>query len=225
MVEVAKARPETIWEMPTLAPPPTPELSVHPAAPVVEKDESRTAVPVSDEQKPAREHKRRKVVLIVAAVSVILLVSAIYYVSVVVYPFSSLNSSRIEADEKAAIQSMRTIHEAEAKYQATYPDRGYACSLAKLGGYRILGHPTADAAQLLPNDLAAGASKGYIFDTACAYYGEIGGRVLNYNLYAYPRIAGKTGNRGFCTNSSSEYITVDPKVDPARGAQCSQRLK
>jgi serine/threonine protein kinase len=225
VVEVAKARPETIWETPTLAPPPTPELSVRPAIPVVEKNESRAAVQVSKEQKPVRKHKRRKVVLIVAVVVCILIVSAIYYVSVVVYPFSSLNPSRIEADEKAVIQSMRAIHEAEAKYQAMYPDRGYACSLAKLGGYRILGRPTADAAQLLPNDLAAGASKGYIFNTACMYNGYEEGRVAGYNLYAYPRIVGQTGNRGFCGNWLSDDITVDPKVNPARGAQCSQRLK
>jgi serine/threonine protein kinase len=223
VVEEAKAKPETIWETP--APPPTPELSARPADPVVAEDAVSAAVPVGVEQKPARKRKRRKMAMIMVGVAIILLIPMILNMYVTVYPYSSLNPSRIDADESAAIQSVRAIHEAEAKYQATYPDRGYACSLANLGGTRLFGHPTADAAQLLPNDLAAGASKGYIFVTACMYEGYIGGRVAGYNLYANPQIAGKTGNRGFCSNWFSNDITVDPKVNPARGAQCTQHLK
>ena len=223
VVEDAGARPETIWETP--APWPMPEASVRLAAPEVAEDEVSAAVPVSEEQQPPRKRDLRKIAMIVTAVAVILFVLEILYLYVKLNPFSSLNPSRIEANEAAAIQSMRAIHEAEAKYQAAYPDRGYACDLAKLGGNRIFGHPAADAAQLLPNDLAAGASKGYIFVTACMYEGYIGGRVVGYDLYAYPQIVGKTGNRGFCSYWLSDNIKVDPKVNPAHGAQCSQPLK
>jgi type IV pilus assembly protein PilA len=166
------------------------------------------------------------VVLIVAAVVVILLASAIYIATEMLYPISFSDASRIKADEAAAIQSIHAISDAEEKYKATYPDVGYADSLAKLGGYRILGHPTADAAQLLPGDLAAGYSKGYIFTMNCmnTWSQSEGSRVGGCNLYAYPRIAGKTGNRGFCMLWGYGFW-VDPKVNPTRGAQCSQRLK
>jgi len=223
VVEDAGARPETIWETPAIRP--MPEASVRLAIPEVAEDEVSAAVPVSEEQQPPRKRDLRKIAMIVTAVAVILLVLEILYLYVKLNPFSSMNPSRIEADEAAAIQSMRVIHEAEAKYQAAYPDKGYACDLAKLGGHGIFGHPTADAAQLLPNDLAAGASKGYIFVTGCMSEGYIGGRVVGYNLYANPQIVGKTGNRGFCNYWFSDDIWVDPKVNPARGADCSQRLK
>jgi hypothetical protein len=218
VVEEAQARPETILETPAPAPPPTPELSAHPATPEIAGDAVSAAVPVGEKQKSAPKRKRRKVVLI--AVAVILLVSMILFVNDVVCP------SLIKADEAAAIQSMRAIHEAENKYMATYyPDRGYTCSLAKLGGNRSSGSPTAEAAQLLSNDLAAGASNGYKFTTSCAYEGQIGGRVIGYNLFATPRIVGITGIRGFCSNSLSDTISVDPKVNPFLGVGCSQPLE
>src|SRR5579885_85616 len=53
------------------------------------------------------------------------------------------------ANETSAIQSLRTIHEAEIQYNTTYPQNGYACSLAALGGNASSGPPTPQAAQLL----------------------------------------------------------------------------
>jgi hypothetical protein len=226
VVEEAKGRPETIRETSAPAPPQTPELSSRPAGPEIAEDAASAVVSDGEKQKPTPRRERRKVVLIVAAVVVILLASAIYIATEMLYPISFSDASRIEADEAAALKSIHAINDAEEKYKAMYPDVGYADSLAKLGGYRILGHPTANAAQLLPGDLAAGYSKGYIFTMNCmnTWSQSAGSRVGGCNLYAYPRIAGKTGSRGFCMLWGYGFW-VDPKVNPARGAQCSQRLK
>src|SRR5579875_2593894 len=71
---------------------------------------------------------------------------------------------RAQANETSALQSLHAIQEAETQYNANYPQDGYACSLAALGGEDKSGHPTPQAAQLLPNDLASGEKSGYTFN-------------------------------------------------------------
>jgi type IV pilus assembly protein PilA len=126
------------------------------------------------------------------------------------------------ANEHAAIQSMRTIQQAELMYSVTYPSHGYACSLRALGGDPNAGPPSADAAQLLPGDLASGPTSGYIFNLSnCAHVNLHGGdRVTGYHLTAVPQTVGKTGHRGFCSDESGVI-----KYDPTGGTQCVQPLE
>ncbi|HEX3662786.1 MAG TPA: type II secretion system protein [Acidobacteriaceae bacterium] len=126
------------------------------------------------------------------------------------------------ANETSAIQSLRTIHEAEIQYNTTYPQNGYACSLAALGGSASAGVPTPQASQLLQPDLASGVKSGYVFNiTNCTKT-----TVNNQDMYtsweatAVPQAVGKTGHNGFCLDMSGEI-----KKDPAGGTNCTVPLR
>lgn len=115
------------------------------------------------------------------------------------------------ADETEAISSLKTLNQMEGQYAAAYPNRGFACSLTALGGNPKLGAPNADAAQLLPDDLARGAKAGYRFAFAsCA--------AKSYEIVATP--AGKTGHRTFCIDQD-----VDLRVNPDGGTTCTETLR
>src|ERR1700744_4114052 len=67
---------------------------------------------------------------------------------------------RKQANETSAVQSVRTIGQAELQYNSAYPANGFACSLPALGGDPKSGAPTAQASQLLDTGLAAGQKAG-----------------------------------------------------------------
>jgi type IV pilus assembly protein PilA len=126
------------------------------------------------------------------------------------------------ANETSAIQSLRTIHEAEIQYNTSFPQNGYACSLAALGGNASSGAPTAQSSQLLQQDLASGVKSGYVFNiTNCTKT-----TVNNQDMYtsfeatAVPQAVGKTGHNGFCLDMTGEI-----KKDPAGGTNCTVPLR
>jgi type IV pilus assembly protein PilA len=127
-----------------------------------------------------------------------------------------------QANEIAAKKSIRTIQQAELMYSETYPSHGYSCSLRALGGDPSAGQPTAEAAQLLPGDLASGIKFGYIFTISnCAKVSLSGTeRVTGYTVTAVPQTVGKTGHRGFCSDESGII-----KYDPTGGTNCTQPLE
>lgn len=134
----------------------------------------------------------------------------------------TMGSMKKHAAEYAAIQSIKNIQQAEMMYSETYPTRGYACSMQALGGDPNAGQPSAEAAQLLKNDLAMGTKDGYIFTISnCAKVSLSGtDRVTGYMITAVPITPGKTGNRGFCSDESS-----DVKYDPIGGTNCTQPME
>ncbi len=126
------------------------------------------------------------------------------------------------ANETSAIQSLRTIHEAEIQYNTPFPQNGYACSLAALGGNASAGVPTAQSSQLLQQDLASGVKSGYVFNiTNCTKT-----TVNNQDMYtsfeatAVPQAVGKTGHNGFCLDMTGEI-----RKDPAGGTNCTVPLR
>ncbi|HEX4038904.1 MAG TPA: type II secretion system protein [Acidobacteriaceae bacterium] len=126
------------------------------------------------------------------------------------------------ANETSALQSLRTIHEAEIQYETTYPGNGFSCSLSQLGGNASSGPPSAQAAQLLQADLASGNKSGYTFNiTNCTKT-----TVNNQDMYtsfeatAVPQAVGKTGHNGFCLDMTGEI-----RKDPTGGTNCSVPLR
>src|SRR6202046_163703 len=61
---------------------------------------------------------------------------------------------RKQAQETSAVQSLRTIGQAELQYNSAYPANGFSCSLASLGGQPGSGAASSQAAQLIPAGLA-----------------------------------------------------------------------
>jgi type IV pilus assembly protein PilA len=134
----------------------------------------------------------------------------------------TFGSVKKQANEIAAKKSIQTIAQAELMYSVAFPSHGYACSLRALGGDPSAGPPSAEAAQLLPSDLASGVKSGYIFNLSnCTSVSQNGTeRVTGYRLTAIPQTPGKTGHRGFCSDASG-VITYDP----TGGSNCTQPLE
>jgi type IV pilus assembly protein PilA len=124
--------------------------------------------------------------------------------------------------ETSAIQSVRTIGQAELQYNSAYPARGFSCSLSALGGDPKSGAPSAESAQLIQADLASGQKAGYTFAITNCSKVTINNQDMytSYEITAVPNAVGKTGDRGFC---SDENNTI--RYDPAGGTNCTQPIQ
>jgi type IV pilus assembly protein PilA len=130
----------------------------------------------------------------------------------------TVGSLKKRANDLSALQSIRTVQQAELQYSVTYPANGFACTLAALGGDPNSGAPSAASAQILQGDLASGSKNGYIFTLTCNDKVTVSGvdRFNTYSINAVPQTVGKTGDRGFCSDQSGII-----KFDPAGGINCT----
>ena len=126
---------------------------------------------------------------------------------------------RKTANETSAAQSVRTIGLAELQYSSAYPQNGFACSLAALGGQPGSGAPTPQAAQMLPPDLAVGQKAGYSFAITNCTKVTVNNQDMftSFQVTATPNSVGRTGDRGFCSDENNMI-----KVDPQGGTNCTQ---
>jgi type IV pilus assembly protein PilA len=137
---------------------------------------------------------------------------------ILIVAIPSLLRSRKQADEAAAISSLRTIVTAEIMYESTYPASGYACSLSQLGGDPQAGQPTPQAAQLIEDRLASGKWSGYTFTIShCATSGENSAEWnAGFKVTAVPDNTLHGHPRGFCTD-----LTGVIRADPNGGTNCT----
>ena len=128
---------------------------------------------------------------------------------------------RSQANETAAMEELRTLNSAEIQYETDYPANGFSCNLSQLGGDPKSGAPSAQAAQLIPADLASGYKSGYLFAiTNCTKVNVNNKDVYtSFEVTAVPQAVGKTGHRGFCMDQTGEV-----KADPAGGTNCTQPI-
>jgi len=117
---------------------------------------------------------------------------------------------------------LRMLNAMEREYSATYPDRGFAWSLENLGGNLNAGPPTADAAQLIPEDVASGNKAGYTLSfTGCTKsIVNNKARVTGYKIIAVPNVKNRSGDYGFCTDESAQI-----RYDPNGGTNYTELLK
>jgi type IV pilus assembly protein PilA len=129
---------------------------------------------------------------------------------------------RKQANETSAVQSVRTIGQAELQYNSAYPANGFSCSLAALGGDPKSGAPTAQASQLLDAGLAAGQKAGYTFAITNCTKVTINNQDMytSYEITAVPQSIGNSGDRGFCSDANNII-----KFDPAGGTNCTQPIQ
>ncbi len=126
------------------------------------------------------------------------------------------------ANETSAMQSVRTIGQAELQYSSAYPSNGFSCTLAALGGVPGSGAPTPQAAQMLPPDLASGQKAGYTFAVTNCTKVSVNNQDMftTFQVTAVPTSVGHTGDRGFCSDENNII-----KVDPQGGTNCTQLLQ
>src|SRR4030081_978532 len=110
-----------------------------------------------------------------------------------------------QAHETSAVQSVRTIGQAELQYNSAYPASGFACSLPALGGDPKSGAPTAQAAQLISPDLASGQKAGYTFAITNCSKVTVNNQDMytSYEITAVLNAVGKTGDRGYCSDENN----------------------
>jgi type IV pilus assembly protein PilA len=124
------------------------------------------------------------------------------------------------ANEVSAQASLQALMSAESMYQSTYPTAGYACTIQALAGDPGAGQSSAQAAGIINGQLATGVKDGYMFNiTNCTKVtANNSERITGYTLTAVPATIGRSGDRGFCLESSDGSM----KADPAGGTNCTQ---
>jgi type IV pilus assembly protein PilA len=153
-------------------------------------------------------------------VELLLALAGVLVLMTIVVP--ALEHANRRADEADAVESLRTLNQMEGQYAANYPEHGFACSRAELGGKPSDGPPTPEAAQLVDADLARGIKSGYRFAVSgCTEAARDGHQVATgYVIDAVPLQPGKTGIRGFCTSQDARLA-----ADPAGGTNCTVPLE
>jgi type IV pilus assembly protein PilA len=145
-------------------------------------------------------------------IELLIVVAIILIIAAIAIP--NLLRSRIAANESSAVGSLRSINTAEVTYSSTYPARGFAETLTKLG-------PPAPGVQ--PDSTASGTLDAVVGCPAatCAKSGYnlgisavVGGPAPNppstvYATQAVPLTLGQSGQRSFCS-SSDGVIHFDP---------------
>lgn len=95
------------------------------------------------------------------------------------------------ANESAAIQTFRTLHQAEVQYYSQFGQ--YATSLTQLGP-PASGAAGPAAADIIPAGLAQGHASGYIF--------AVTGTQTGYAITALPEKYGSSGDRTFYSDQT-----------------------
>jgi len=105
-------------------------------------------------QKELRTQKGFSLIELLIVVAIILIIASI--------AIPNLLRARMNANETAAVQAVRTINTAQIEYNSAYPTVGFANSLAALGGTSCA-PPSATSACLIDTQLASGTKTGYAF--------------------------------------------------------------
>ena len=139
-----------------------------------------------------RHTKRRGFSLIelLIVVTIILIIAAI--------AIPNLIRNKIQANETAAVGTMRTLNESVLLYSNSYG--GFPHGLADLGPGSG-GAATSSSADLIDSVLAGGVKSGYRFAYA-AVATDPTGNVLSYTITATPVALGSSGQRSFFTDQS-----------------------
>ena len=134
----------------------------------------------------------------------------------------ALQQSTKRANETSAISLLRDLNYYEAAYNAAYPTHGFACSFSALGGTPGVGAPSAEAAQLMPEDLSTGKKSGYTFSITCGTKTTINNQDMfsSYKINAVPQAIGKTGDNGYCSDENNIVM-----VDTTGGTNCTVNIQ
>jgi type IV pilus assembly protein PilA len=137
---------------------------------------------------------------------------------------------QMEANEAAAVRSLRTINVACVAYVSAY-QTGYPRSLSNLGKS---GPPSATSADMIDNALAGATKDGYSFTYRAGAANN--GVTPSYIVQANPAKAGKTGRRYFFTDQtgvirysdSQAAMKDDPPISsappPSRGKATPEQV-
>jgi prepilin-type N-terminal cleavage/methylation domain-containing protein len=139
-----------------------------------------------------RNNKRKGFSLIelLIVVTIILIIAAI--------AIPNLMRSKIQANETAAVSTLKTLTESSLLYSNSYG--GFPHALSDMGPGSG-GPATSASADLIDSILAGGAKSGYRFNYAVVA-SDPSGNVISYTITATPLVPGSSGQRSFFTDQS-----------------------
>jgi type IV pilus assembly protein PilA len=122
-------------------------------------------------------------------IELMIVIAIILIIAAIAVP--KLSNQRQNAQEMAAIQQIRTLHQSLIQYYGQFGR--YANSLAELGP-PASGSPGPQASDLIPKSLADGRGTGYLF--------TLTGTPSGYTINANPEQFGSSGRRTFYSDQS-----------------------
>jgi len=149
---------------------------------------------MTDHKKHNKNKRGFSLIELLIVVAIILIIAAI--------AIPNLLRSRIAANEASAVGSLRTLNTAEITYSTTYPNVGFACSLATLGPPASATSASSSTAGMIDANLSAGVKSGYDFTLLSSNCAPAAGIKTTYDYGAAPISPGVTGQRYFCTDVS-----------------------
>lgn len=129
-------------------------------------------------------------------IELLIVVSIILIIAAIAIP--NFMRARMQANETAAVASLRNLTTAQVVYATTY-GIGFSAALADLGG---TGPASPTAAGLIDSVLASGLKAGYVF-TYVPVDTNGDGAMDTYTINADPATPGSTGQRYFYTDQSA----------------------
>lgn len=122
-------------------------------------------------------------------IELLIVIAIILILAMIAVP--KVNQQLMSARETAAIQEIKTIHQAQTQYYSTYGK--YADSLVALGP-PASGAAGPAAADLIPKGLSDGKNGGYIY--------TVTGSPTGYSVNANPETYGTSGRRTFFSDQT-----------------------
>lgn len=147
-------------------------------------------------------------------IELLIVVAIILIIAAIAVP--NYLTSRLQANESAAVAALRTLNTAQISYMSSYPTVGYAGTLPALAGTSC-DPPSSSGACLIDTVLAGGTRGGYYYQLT----GVTGTPNSTYQFIASPTQPGFSGNRYFCSFADAvvrfnlaAITTCDTTVSP-----------
>ena len=138
-------------------------------------------------------------------IELLIVVAIILIIAAIAIP--NLLRAKISANESSAVNTIRTVNTAQISYESSYPQTGYAATVAALGPAASTGCTTPSSANaclldwVVSQATSAGSAKaGYYFGMGVL---TTNGANLGYTVGGAPSGFNQTGVRGFCSNEDA----------------------
>ncbi len=129
-------------------------------------------------------------------IELLIVVAIILIIAAIAIP--NLMRSKIQANEAAAVETLKTLNTSAIMYSTSYGGFPHAIANMGPGGSAT---PSSAAADLIDSALATGVKSGYKF-AFTVVSADPSGNVVSYGITAVPVTPGATGQRSFYTDQS-----------------------
>jgi len=130
-------------------------------------------------------------------IELLIVVTIILIIAAIAIP--NLMRSKMQANEAAAVETLKTLGTSAVMYSTTYG--GFPHALADMGPTSGGPNATSAGADLIDSVLAGGVKSGYKFNYVVTA-ADPAGNVQSFSITATPLVPGTSGQRSFYTDQS-----------------------